>query len=127
MLEIALQARLNENVDWTRDAAKSTMAGYAQRQDSADRADRMFIPKGAATEYTIPESDRRQIQSLWADEYPDYLDFHRRFNAWNRRQPSKERLRDISEWKGTSRTPLSEKEKKWQLMAYDTMVTTFIS
>ena len=123
LLEIALTARLNEDVDWTRLAAKSTMAGYSQRQDSDDRSDRMFTPKGGAKKYTIPEQDRRQIQNLWADEYPEYFEFHRRFNSWNRQQRTRNRLSDISQWKGTTRSNITEEEKKWQKMTFTTTVS----
>ena len=123
LLEISLAARLNKNIDWTRDAARSTMAGYAQRQDSDDRADRMFTPTGAATSYTIPYTDRQQIRNLWADEYPEYFDLHRRFNSWNRRQPPRQRLRDISKWRGTTRTALTNKEMKWLNMSFITTVS----
>ena len=126
LLEVALAARLTADVDWTLNAAKSTMAGYAARQDSDDRSDRMFTPKGAGEEYIIPKCDRQQIQNLWADEYPEYFDFHRRFNSWNRRQPSRHQLRDISQWRGTTRTQLTEKEKKWQQMSFTTTVTSQI-
>jgi hypothetical protein len=122
LLEMSLQARLTEDINWTRRAVKSSMAGYAQRLDSDDRADRMFTPLGAGKPYTIPESDRQQIQSLWADDYPEYFDFHRRFNFWNRQQPRKQRLNDISQWNGTTRTTLTDAEKKWQQMSFITTV-----
>ena len=126
LLETALSARLDEDVNWTRPAPKSTMAGYAQRQDSEDRADRMFTPRGAGVEYVIPDEDRQQIQSLWADAYPEYFDFHRRFNLWNRQQPVRHRLSDISKWTGTNRTVLTEADKQWQKMSFNTTVSSSI-
>jgi hypothetical protein len=129
LLEVALSARMNEDIDWTTLPAKSTPAGYAGRLDSEDKDDRMCQPFGAATNGTLLADELKQVQTLWADSYPVYFNLHKRYNAWARKQKygvKNKHFQTVETWTPSARQitagmqPLSTEEKAWQAMTNDT-------
>jgi cell division protein FtsL len=107
LLEVALNARLTADMEWTRLATRSTAAGLAGRLDSSDKTERMWHPKGKARKYTFPEAgnDRVQLRTLWADEYDEYKSLHKKFKEWKRLRMQSKTARDarrkvkfIEEW-----------------------------
>ena len=115
LLEAALEARLNGQVDWTIQPRKSSAAGYASRLDSEDKTDRMSHPKGSFKLRDLTDEEFKQIQTLWADEYPEYHELHRAFNRVNTRR-GRHKLKFISEWNIPSSRPNKEAEKRWEKM-----------
>jgi len=135
ILEASLLARLVEDTtDWVRLPAVSTAAGYAARHDSADKTDRMWLPKSPGPVYRIPFGDDvQQLQTLWADHYPEYREFHAKFNraSRNRQKNNKKRRREggpaprakdtIEEWTSPN---ITSNEKLWQKMPFAVKVHT---
>ena len=132
ILEASLLARLVEDTtDWVRLPAVSTAAGYAARHDSADKTDRMWLPKSPGPVYRIPFGDDvQQLQTLWADHYPEYREFHAKFNRtsrnrrYNKRKRGGEAVRakdTIEEWTSPN---ITSNEKLWQKMPFAVKVHT---
>jgi hypothetical protein len=86
LLEAAISARLEDDIAWTTAPTVSSVAGLSARMDSRDRADRFCRALGGATSSTLSDEAYQQVQTLWADAYPEYAAFHRRFNAARRRR-----------------------------------------
>jgi hypothetical protein len=123
LLEAALANRLDPNVrvDWIREAPKGTVAGYAARLDSEDRQDRMWSPKGATTNYTVPVEDRQMLRTLWADNYSEYKAFHQKFNRTVRKARGKCKGLPIEGWKSSK---ITREEQKWQMMKFEDLAAT---
>ena len=129
LLEVALSARMNEDLDWTTLPAKSTPARYAGRLDSEDKDDRMCQPFGKAASETLLPDELQQVQTLWADSYPVYFNLHKRYNAWKKKRARSnggQRCPTIETWTPAVREisagsfePLSPEEKVWQQMKDD--------
>ena len=84
--EASTSARLEDDINWTTAPTTSSVAGLCSRLDSSDRSDRVWTPKGAETSFTLSPEAYQQVQTLWADHYPVYADFHRAFNRVRRRR-----------------------------------------
>jgi hypothetical protein len=106
-------------VEWATPALPSTVAGYLGRLDSSDRADRICHGLGASTPYVLSGEEYKQVQTLWADEYPAYLSLHRKFNAARRRSGRARQCASVSLWRSAEITP---EEQKWQGMKPEVQV-----
>jgi hypothetical protein len=120
LLEAAISARLEDDMEWTTTPTISSVAGLSARLDSSDRADRFCRPLGGSKPFTLSDEAYQQVQTLWADAYPEYAALHRRFNA------ARKRRRDgiyanIGLW--TSHT-LTALEKEWNQMTAAVKVHT---
>ena len=120
LMEAALAARMDDDMCWTTEPLASTVAGYAARLDSSDRADRVCRGLGAPTIHALPADAYKQIQTLWADEYPEYKDLHKKFNRANTKRRKAERMADVSEW--ASHRELGAEQTRWQMMKPTTQV-----
>lgn len=114
LMEAALAARMDDDMCWTTEPLASTVAGYAARLDSSDRADRVCRGLGAPTNHALSADAFKQIQTLWADEYPEYKDLHKQFNRANRKRPREKKMGDVSEW--VPHQALGAEHKRWQTM-----------
>ena len=119
LLESSLSNRLTSDVEWATPALPSTVAGYLGRLDSSDRADRICHGLGASTPYVLSGEEYKQVQTLWADEYPAYLSLHRKFNAARRRSGRARQCASVSLWRSAEITP---EEQKWQGMKPEVQV-----
>jgi hypothetical protein len=111
--EASTSARLEDDINWTTAPTASSVAGLCSRLDSSDRSDRVWTAKGVETSFTLSPEAYQQVQTLWADHYPVYADFHRAFNRVRRRRntgqyanieswtpkPGKHAPADIESWR----------------------------
>lgn len=119
LLESTLSNRLSCNMDWANPALPSSVAGHLARLDSSDRADRFCRGLGASTSYRLNAEEYKQVQTMWADEYPAYFSLHRKFNAARRRSGRARECKSISLWEHLS---ITHEEKKWQGMKPEVQV-----
>jgi hypothetical protein len=119
LLEAAISARLEDDIAWTTAPTVSSVAGLSARMDSRDRADRFCRALGGATSSTLSDEAYQQVQTLWADAYPEYAAFHRRFNAARRRRVDGI-YASISMW--STRAAVSQTEKQWAKMTAEVQV-----
>ena len=129
ILEASLQNRGTVNMQWTSDAPRSSMAGMAEKPDSAIKTDRCVAPLGACKDKQLTTADFKLMQDLWAIEVPAYDKFKDKFDAWNkrRRRSRHPTTQDISQWTGGRHHTISEEEKLWQGMSRDIKVRACIN
>ena len=127
LMEAAISARMDDDMDWTNEPLASSVAGYASRLDSSDRADRVCRGMGKPTTYELPPDSYKQVQTLWADEYPEYKDLHVKYNRVNNRLNRNLKMKDMSEWRpyGGQAHEISEDQRQWQNMTPKTQVLYF--
>ena len=75
ILEASLQNRGTVKMVWTSDAPRSSMAGMAEKPDSAFKTDRCVIPLGSCKDKQLSSADFKLMQYLWAIEVPAYDKF----------------------------------------------------
>ena len=121
LLEASIAARLGDDIEWTTAPTVSSVAGLSARFDSQDRADRFCRPLGKDTDCTLTDAAYQQVQTLWADEFPEYAAFHRRFNSARRRRVTGI-YANISVW--SSHTAVSPLERQWARMTAEVKVHT---
>ena len=113
LLESSLSNRLTCDMDWANPALPSSFAGHVARFDSSDRADSFCRGLGASTPYVLKSHEYKQVQTMWADEYPDCHSLHRKFNAARRSSGRARQCPSISLWRSGS---ITSEERKWQQM-----------
>lgn len=120
LLEGSLSNRLTCDMDWANPALPSSIAGYVARFDSSDRSDSFCRGLGASTPYVLKRDEYKQVQTMWADEYPDCHSLHRKFNAARRSSGHARQCQSISSWRSGS---ITREEAKWQKMKPDVQVS----
>ena len=115
LMETAMVARLKADQEWSFPAAKSSFPGHAARADSEDKADRHCEALGGSKVERLTDTEFQQVQTLWADHYPEYAELHRKFRRY------RGRARDISEWVPGNFRNLTDEERRslrvWQQMS----------
>ena len=123
LLESTLSNRLTCDMDWANAALPSSIAGHIARFDSSDRTDSFCRGLGASTPYVLKSHEYKQVQTMWADEYPDYHSLHRKFNAARRSSGRARQCPSISLWKHAS---ITRQEQKWQKMKPEVQVKVVV-
>jgi hypothetical protein len=129
ILEASLQNRGTVKMVWTSDAPRSSMAGMAEKPDSAFKTDRCVAPLGSCKDKQLSSADFKLMQDLWAIEVPAYDKFKDQFEAYNRnsRRQRRPTVQSIAQWTGGRKNTLSEDEKLWQGMNRDIKVEACVS
>ena len=114
--------RATVDMEWAAPARRSSIAGLAQKPDSAFKTDRCYRPKGASTPGKLSPEEFGMLQDLWGIEFTAYDRFQDAFKSYNRRRSKHNQLADISKWTSSRQQPFSEEQKLWQTMSTDIKV-----
>ena len=122
ILEASLLNRATAEMTWTTPARRSSIAGVAEKADSALRTDRCVRPLGASVKSKLTPEEFILLQDLWSIEEKGYDKFRDRFATFNRRRPNSKKVSNINDWKSSRKNIISDQEKIWQTMTADIKV-----
>ena len=120
--EASQMNRATVNMEWAAPARRSSVAGLAQKPDSAFKTDRCYRPLGAHIPGTLSPEEFGMLQDLWGIECKAYDQFQDAFKANQRSLRRDLQLADISEWKPRRGRELSDEQKLWQTMTNEIKV-----
>jgi hypothetical protein len=126
LLEASQMNRATVDMEWAAPARRSSIAGLAQKPDSAFKTDRCYRPEGAPTPGKLSPEEFGMLQDLWGIEFKAYDKFQDAFKSYNRSRARAKRLADISEWTPHYKIRLSDEQKLWQTMSTDIKVRRFV-
>ena len=118
-------SQMNRNtmdMEWAAPARRSSIAGLAQKPDSAFKTDRCYRPRGTATPGKLSPEEFGMLQDLWGIESKAYDKFQDAFKRYNARRGRDNRMADISEWSPSRQYKFTDEQKLWQTMSTDIMV-----
>ena len=117
LLETALCNRLSRKQTWSIDAPRSTAAGFAAREGSTNRKDRLWKVSGRKRFQRLDDTDFGEIVSLWRKHDKEYDEFWKRFLSKRRRDAQNNAVTDIREWSPERHhNNISAKEREFQNM-----------
>ena len=115
LLDVTLNSRAMDLFDWTVKPARSTTAAFVARDDSADKKDRNYMVKGAATLKDLSKRSFELLRAQWELHSDTYGKLVARFKKKQDRLRPNQRLRSISDWNPLN-DQLTIEERRWTQM-----------